>query len=295
MMGVSMASLKERGSANADQADYWNSEPGKKWISFEDGLDAVFQAVSDRLFERAKPTDGERVLDIGCGTGATTMEIASRVGTNGLALGIDISEPLLARAEERKSKAGFDQVHYLLADAQTHKFEPGSFDTMTSRFGVMFFEDPVAAFRNLSDALQNGGRISFVSWAPMAGNPWFEVPRDAAVSRFGKPSPAPPRAPSPLAFADRDYVLEILNEAGFSECVGEVETLKFDYPGAVEDVAYLASNIGPAVRIVREFGGDAEDLAEIGKETVRGFEQYVAEDGVKIPAILNFFDAAIRR
>jgi SAM-dependent methyltransferase len=286
-----MVSQSDEGTANAGQLDYWNSGPGQKWIAFEDGLDATFQAVSDRLFERAQPANGERVLDIGCGTGATTMALASLVGKNGHVIGIDISEQLLTRAEERKSKSQTEQAHYQLADAQTYGFEPGGFDLMTSRFGVMFFDNPVAAFSNLASALREGGRISFVSWAPMAGNPWFEVPRDAAIARMGKPSPASPRAPGPLAFADRDYVLEILHDAGFSKYVGEVETVNMHYPGAIEDVAYLASNIGPAVRIVREFGGDAKDLAEIGRETMRGFEQYVVEDGVRIPAILNFFDA----
>ena len=286
-----MATHPEQTSANADQLEYWNSDPGRKWIAFEDGLDAAFQEVSDRLFERAQPAAGEQVLDIGCGTGATTMALSSRVGANGRAVGIDISEPLLARAQERRSTADIEHLDYQLADAQTHAFGPSSFHLMTSRFGVMFFEDPVAAFRNLFGALRNIGRMSFVSWAPVPGNPWFEVPRDAAVARMGKPSPTSPRAPGPLAFADREYVLEILRDAGFSQCVGDVETVNLHYPGAVEDVAYLASNIGPAVRIVREHGGDAEDLAEIGKETTRGFEQYVVEDGVRIPAILNFFDA----
>jgi SAM-dependent methyltransferase len=286
-----MVSQSDEETANAGQLDYWNSDPGRKWIAFEDGLDATFQAVSDRLFERAQPANGEHVLDIGCGTGATTMALASFVGKNGHVVGIDISEPLLARAEERKSKSQTEQAHYKLADAQTYDFEPDSFHLMTSRFGVMFFDDPIAAFSNLASALHEGGRISFVSWAPMAGNPWFEVPRDAAVARMGKPSPASPRAPGPLAFADREYVLEILHSAGFSECIGEVETVNMHYPGAIEEVAYLASNIGPAVRIVREFGGDAKDLAEIGKETMRGFEQYVVVDGVRIPAILNFFGA----
>lgn len=288
-----MMSHPDQETANAGQLDYWNSDPGQKWIAFEDGLDATFQAVSNRLFERAQPADGERVLDIGCGTGATTMALASLVGKHGRVVGIDISEPLLARAEVRKSEANIAQAHYQLADAQTFNFEPDSFDLMTSRFGVMFFDNPVAAFSNLASALREGGRISFVSWAPMAGNPWFEVPKDAAVARMGKPTPAPPRAPGPLAFADREYVLEILHDAGFSDCVAEAETVNMFYPGAIEDVAYLASNIGPAVRIVRERGGGAEDLAEIGKETKRGFEQYIVKDGVRIPAILNFFAAQI--
>jgi SAM-dependent methyltransferase len=281
-------------SANSDQANYWNSDPGQKWIVFEDRLDAVFQSVNDRLLEHAMPTVGERVLDVGCGTGATTMDIASCVGANGSAVGVDISRPLLERAEARRTDGGNKKIHYLLADAQTHEFEADDFDLITSRFGVMFFGDPVKAFRNLYSTLRVGGRLSFVSWAPMAGNPWFEVPRDAAVARLGNPAPATPRAPGPLAFQDTDYVLGILKEAGYSECSASVETVSMHYPGTVEEVASLASNIGPAVRIVRDFGGNDEDLVEIGKETTLGFEQFVVDDGVRIPAILNFFDAAKR-
>lgn len=278
-------------AVNADQANYWNTGPGKKWIVYEKGLDTVFQSINDRLLERAAPTTGERVLDIGCGTGATTMEVASRLGRTGSVVGVDISSQLLERAEERKAHAGFDHIQYLLADAQTHKFNPDNFDLMTSRFAMMFFADPVAACKNLFGALRSGGRLSFVGWAPMAGNPWFEIPRDAAIARLGKPSPASPRAPGPLAFADVDYVLGLLHEAGFSHCSGEVETVNMLYRGAVEEPASVASDIGPSARIMHEYSGNAEDLAEIQRETTRGFQQFAVEGGVRIPAILNFFDA----
>ena len=149
----------------------------------------------------------------------------------------------------------------------------------------------MSAFENLVIALRPGGRLSFVCWAAITGNPWFKAPRDAAVAHLGKPSPVPPRAPGPLAFADVDYVLDILRKAGFSGCSAAVEEVDLFHPGSVEEAAFLASNIGPSARIVKEFDGGPEDVAEIGRGTAREFERYAVEGGVRIPATLNFFDA----
>lgn len=286
-----MSNTDQLGEANADQISFWNSEPGKKWILFQESLDTVFQSVNDRLLERANPLPGERVLDIGCGTGATTMEFASKVGPTGSTVGIDVSRQLLDHAEERRNGGQFDHIEYLLVDAQTHVFDPDGFDLLTSRFGVMFFGDPIAAFRNLAVALRPGGRLSVVSWAAMVGNPWFEAPRDAAVSQLGKPAPTPPTVPGPLAFAEVDYVLKILRQAGFSNCSADTEQVNLFHPGSVEDVAYLASNIGPSARIVKEFNGSPEDVAEIGRGVAEAFQQYAVDGGVRIPAFLNFFKA----
>lgn len=279
--------------ANADQANYWNSTPGHRWIEFQDGIDTTFLPINQRLLERAKPTAGEQVLDIGCGTGATTVDFAGKVGPDGRVVGIDISQQLLDHAERRRIDIDSDigQIEYLLADAQTHSFDTDPFNLLTSRFGVMFFEDSVAAFRNLATTLRPGGRLVFVSWAEMDGNPWFEAPKDAAVARLGKPAPAAPTAPGPLAFADIDYVLDILLRAGFMDCRGQVETVHLFNPGSVDEVGYLASNIGPSARIVKEYDGTPEDILEIGRVVAKTFRQYAVEGGVRIPANLNFFEA----
>jgi len=277
--------------ANRDQVEYWNSASGEKWILFQETLDTVFQAVNDRLLVRADPKSGEKVLDVGCGTGATTRDFADKVGPGGRVVGIDISQILLDRAEERRADTRADHIRYLLADAQTHAFAGNDCDLLTSRFGVMFFADPVAAFANLMTALRPGGRVSIVSWSAMAENPWFEIPRNAAVAALGKPVPKPPTAPGPLAFADRDYVLGIIREAGFADCSAVVEQVHFFFPGTVDEVAALASNIGPAARISRELGASADQVAEIGNAVSDGFQHFAVDGGVRIPASLNFFDA----
>lgn len=279
--------------ANPDEAEYWNSAAGQKWVDYQVELDTLLLSVKQRLMQRTKPVPGDRVLDIGCGTGATTNDIASLVGGDGLAIGIDISSLLLDRAKQCKTEAKSTNVDYLLADAQTHSFEPGGFDLLFSKFGVMFFSDPVAAFKNLSLALRPGGRLSFVSWSALVDNPWFKVSRDAAIEQLGKPSAGSPTAPGPFAFADKDRVIKILQDAGFKNCSCDVEHVNLFYPGEVEDAAFLANNLGPSVRIVKEFQGSRDDVAEIVRRTTDGFQKFAVEGGVNVPATLNFFDAVI--
>lgn len=281
-----------RNSANIDQARYWNSASGKKWVTLQEGIDRTFSTINDRLLERAAPRSGDRVLDVGCGTGATSMIFADQVGIDGAVVGIDISQMLVNLAEIRCSDNGLDRVEYRVSDVQTHDFENDRFDLITSRFGVMFFEDPVSAFANLANTLGPNGRLVFVSWAGIDGNPWFEAPRDAAIEQLGEPGSTDPTAPGPLAFADINYVHGILDKAGFAECVGEEETVYMFNPGTVEEVAHLASNIGPAARILKEFDGTSEDITRISRAVAESFGKYVVDGGVSIPAILNFFEAA---
>lgn len=277
--------------ANQDQSEYWNSETGQKWVAFQESLDQLFLAITERLLERLDPKPRDRVLDVGCGTGATSLLLAERVGAEGSVVAVDISELLLARAAERKSEGPYDNVEFRLADAQTHEFPAGAVDLISSRFGVMFFNDPVAAFTNLSGALRPGGRLCFASWAPASENPWFEIPRDAAIVRMGTPAPPPPRAPGPFAFAEIDYVLDILAKAGFADPVAEVEQIDLFHPGSVESAAHLAANLGISARIVKAFDGTPEDIEAIAREAAKGYQAYAVDDGMRVPAKLNFFHA----
>lgn len=145
-------------AANAAQAEYWSSAPGRKWVALQDPMDAALSAVNALLLARAAPGPGEAVLEIGCGAGATTLAFAERVGPAGSVLAVDISPPLLARARDRAANHG-SRVNFIEADAQTHHFQAASVDLIVSRFGIMFFEDPVAAFANMLTALRPGGRL----------------------------------------------------------------------------------------------------------------------------------------
>jgi ubiquinone/menaquinone biosynthesis C-methylase UbiE len=287
----SMTSAKPSSQSNSDQQKYWNSSAGKKWVKFQDELDRLLERVNDQLLQRSEIKLGERVLDIGCGTGATTMSVASLAGINGLALGVDISKTLLDCAKSRNSNISGGRIEYSLADAQTWRFNAGSFDLLISRFGMMFFANPVLAFKNLSVALREGGRMSFVSWADASDNPWFSIPRDAAIEQLGKPTPSPPTAPGPLAFASVDHVLKIMDEAGLEARSADIEQVDLLYSGGVAEAAHLAGNVGPAMRIMKEFDGSPADIVEIKKKVAVGFQKFAVDGGLRIPATLNFFKA----
>ena len=286
-----MSDIEEPVGANADQQAYWNSPAGQKWVDFQEELDVLMQGINERLVDRSNAAAGGRVLDVGCGAGATSIAIARAVGDTGNVVGVDISRALLRRAEERKRDAALTQIEFLPADAQTHQFELGGFDLIVSRFGTMFFADPVAAFGNVAVALRPGGRIVFISWADLASNPWFTVSRDAAVAVLGEPPPVPKHAPGPLAFADRDYVLDILRKAGFSDPSATEENVALVHSGGVAAAARLASSLGPASRIIREFGGSGEQIAEIGGRVEQALMRYVESGDVRVPARVNFFAA----
>ena len=288
-----MAIEHELPNANPDQIKYWNSDTGKKWVTYQDGLDTILDSAKTRLLERTRIDPGDRVLDIGCGTGATTMAVAETVGENGQTIGVDISQTLLDCAEARKPNTAADHIQYLLADAQTYKFEKARFDLIISRFGMMFFEDPTAAFNNLSLALRSGGRLSFVCWSAATHNPWFHIPGAAAMEQLGKPAAADPLAPGPFAFADTDRVLKLMQDGNFVSCSAISEDVDLFYPGSVGETASLACKIGPAVRIVKEFNGSPEDIEAIERKTAEAFQAFEVDDGVRIPAKMNFFDATI--
>ena len=184
-------------SANAAQAEYWNSAPAQTWIDCQAALDQRFAPLTELLIGRAGVRPGECVIDVGCGTGTTTLQLAAGVGAHGSVLAIDISEPLLALARRRCLEAGHANVRLIRGDAQTHRFERGCHDLVVSRFGVMFFDDPIGAFRNLAGALRPRGRLAFACWGPLEANPWFALPLQVGIERLGPPEPQPPRAPGP--------------------------------------------------------------------------------------------------
>jgi SAM-dependent methyltransferase len=286
-----MDDFQNKNRTNEDQIAFWNSDHGERWVTLQTGLDAIHFSALQQLIARASPKSGERQLDIGCGAGSSTMALAECVGTRGIATGVDISRSLLNRAEEIRDAARAQNVEFTLADAQTYEFEPSGYDLVASRFGVMFFSEPASAFRNLAGALRSGGRVVFVSWASLEGNPWFEIPRDSAVSRFGPPTKSPPNAPGPFGFADLDYVVNILKEAGFADCWADQTDITLEFPGTAKDAAFLACNVGAATRIAKQYGASGEDMAGIVDDVAARFDRFSRGDKVQIPAKVNYFGA----
>ena len=199
---------------NADQLAFWNGPGGHTWVARQEHTDITLAPVTEALLAFATPQTGERVLDVGCGCGATTLEFARAVGPAGRVAALDISGPMLAEGQARAKTAGIANVDWQQADPATAALD--AYDLLTSAFGVMFFGDPVGAFANMRGAATPGARMAFVCWRALAENPWMEVPMNA-VSRHLPPRPkAVPNAPGMFAFADPERVSEVLTAAGWA-------------------------------------------------------------------------------
>lgn len=201
---------------NDEMAEFWNERGGRQWVRERDRYDAMLASCGRRLFQAVALQPGERVLDVGCGNGATTLEAAGLVGQQGSALGVDLSGPMLEEARRRATELGESGAEFLQLDAQTATL-PGPFDVIISRFGVMFFDDPAKAFDNLARSLQPRGRMCFVCWQEMMENEWLRVPLLAAVEHVGIPDLPEPGAPGPFSLAERSTIQALLENAGMTD------------------------------------------------------------------------------
>jgi len=265
---------------NAQQIAYWNDEAGPKWVALQERLDAQLEPFGRLVIDRLAPAPGERVLDVGCGCGATTRALAARVGAGGAAVGLDVSGPMLAhaRALSRTEPA----PTFVQADATTFRAEP--FDAVASRFGVMFFADPVAAFTNLHALLRAGGRLAFICWQGFETNQWVSVPMLAALPFITPlPPPPPPRAPGPFAFAEADYVRDILGRAGFVDVALEPQALVTSVGGrgaSLEEASEFLLQMGPTARMLANVDADTRTrIAAAVRDAIAPFHD---DDGVRM-------------
>ncbi|MGV6804548.1 MAG: class I SAM-dependent methyltransferase [Ruegeria sp.] len=281
-------------TANEEQADYWGkSASGAKWLTFEDQLDTLLSPVLELILDRADLAPGMNVLDIGCGTGASTVAAARKVGPQGDALGADISRPFLERARERAVVEGISNASFRYADAQVTPFDPDARDAAISRFGVMFFEDPVAAFANIAKGLRGNGRMTFAAWGPLSDNPWFRIPHIAATSHLGHPPKHGKFAPGPLAFHDIDHVTGMMIEAGLADVTADPVPLLLPGLATVESTATLCTRVGPAARVLSHFDGTEKDARIIQKTVATAFADFKTSSGVEVPAVINLFQARV--
>ncbi|HEY2068602.1 MAG TPA: methyltransferase domain-containing protein [Rhizomicrobium sp.] len=258
---------------NAQQIEYWNGDVGARWARLQETMDASLAAISGRLFAFAAVKPGEVVLDVGCGCGTTSLELA-RAGAK--VDGADISVPMLTVARARAKAAALD-IDFVEADASSFDFPP-DYDLIFSRFGVMFFDAPQMAFANLRKALAPGGRIAFVCWRSAKENDWARVPMEAAKDLVPPQPPADPHAPGPFAFADNVRLAVILTEAGFDT----VSIEKLDstmYMGAdLDAAAEQALSIGPLARAATGLDETARD--GIRKVVRDALAPYETPDGI---------------
>ncbi len=249
----------------AYQVADWNGESGEYWAVNQARLDAMFAVFGQAAIEAAAPATGERVLDVGCGAGASSLALAARVGAGGHVLGVDISESLIGRARELAPQD--TPVLFQVADASSAELPEGAFDILYSRFGVMFFDDPTVAFAHMRRALRPGGRVAFICWRGVAENDWARLPMGAIRGIVPPIAPPDPEAPGPFSFGDRGRVKRILTEAGFTDITfapfdvsipfGEGETRD----AAIDDAVRMAFEGGPLSLVLAHQTDDIRDHA----------------------------------
>jgi SAM-dependent methyltransferase len=271
--------------ANAGQRRYWNTVAGPRWVAAPGFRERRNQESIALLLARLGIIDGASVLEIGCGTGAITVPLAAAVGKHGRVVAVDISEPMLGVARQRVGERELHNVTLLLGDAQVFEFEPAAFDLATSRMGVMFFADPAAAFRNIGRALKPGGRLVFACWGPLADNRHWLISYDIALRHLGPPAPQLAHGPSPLAFADPDYIRGLLTAAGFAEI-----TVERAHPtiigGSPEEEARHAMMMGPTARLIEEKKPAEAVRQRIAREIEAAFAGEASSGPIRLPATI---------
>lgn len=260
---------------NAAMHTNWNTTAAPVWIAQQAVLDRQLGALGDEAMAALGPKSGETIIDVGCGCGTTSRQLARLVGPSGSVLALDISAPMLQVAAEQARAEALNQISCLAADAQIHPFEPAKADGLFSRFGVMFFIDPPAAFANLRLALKRDGRLAFVCWKD---DNWINMPMRAVTAAIPEapPLPAPvPGAPGPMAFTDPDHVRRILTAAGFTD-IRIREFHKKTGVGNLEETLPIVLDIGPLGRALREHPEWRDRAVEALREA---FAVHVEEDG----------------
>lgn len=265
---------------NADQIAYWNGDAGARWAAQQPRIDALLAELTQAALDHARPRLEDHVVDIGCGCGATIVDLSRRVGPGGSVTGIDVSKAMLEVAAERVRALRLTNVSLLLADASRHAFAPAAADLVFSRFGVMFFDDPAGAFENIRRWLRPSGRLAFVCWRPFSDNPCFRVPFEAAKP-FLPPQPRPePHAPGPFAFADADRVRRILETAGYSaiELIRSDAMTRLGGSDELEAAGEFAARIGPVARPLAEAAPAARAAARAA--ILEALKQHQRPEGI---------------
>ena len=277
-----MAKLVATGP-NADQIEFWNGEGGEKFVRYQNALDLMLKPFGDEAMRRADVKAGEAVLDIGCGCGDTSIDLAMAVGVTGEVVGVDISEPLLARAEYMAGQTELTNVFFELADVEAGPLHRDSFDLAFSRFGVMFFRNPVTAFSNVHAALRKGGRLSFACWQALPRNQWVSIQLQAVLPLV-PPPPMGPEDPGPFSFADRERLRGILSQAGFTDIAIEPFDTEVALGGmlVLDDAVDFSLEIGPATALLK---GASDDVRAQARDAVRAaLQTHQTKRGVMLAA-----------
>lgn len=250
---------------NEDQKAFWNGQGGTSWVSGQEEMDRFLAPFSDELMSHAAPKSGDRVLDIGCGTGDTSLKAAVSVGGEGSVHGVDISDPMLGLAKSRAADAGLANASFAVSDAQTDDLGR-DVDLVISRFGVMFFEEPTTAFANIRKAAKPGARMVFACWQPVRENEWVHIGLGVAKNHVQFPPPPDPHAPGPFAFADHERTLGLLADAGWKDAKAVPFAAKLNQGSTPENAAEGLMLRGPISRVMAD-ATDAQKTAVMSELT----------------------------
>jgi SAM-dependent methyltransferase len=268
--------MNDKVPVESEQARLWNGPSGQAWIDLQDALDRALQPFEVLLAEAVAAQSAQQVLDVGCGTGATTLAIARQLAAQGHGVGIDISDPMIAVARSRAEREG-SRARFLCADVQTHPFEPAVYDCLVSRFGVMFFDAPVQAFANLRRAAKADASLHFIAWRSAADNPFMTTAERAAAPLLPALPARQPDGPGQFSFADRDRVRSILHDSGWRGI--HIQPLDVTCTMPERDFERYFTRLGPVGRALRE--ADEPTRARVVATLREAFARYVHGDTVR--------------
>jgi SAM-dependent methyltransferase len=272
--------MREAHEANIDQAVLWNGSSGEAWAELQSVLDEMWAPFERVLIEHGVRAGTDRVLDIGCGSGATTLAAAKRLHGGGSCLGVDLSSQLIETARRRAMEEKVDNAVFARGDAQTHVFEPESFDAVISRFGVMFFGDPVAAFVNIHGAARSGAVLALVVWRGPADNPFMTTAARAAAPFLPTLATPDPSTPGQFGFADPERVRQILESSRWTHV--DIRPLDVSVSLTERDLRTYVTRLGPVGRALQDVD---ERTREQASAAVHGaFDSFVIDGTARFDA-----------
>jgi len=274
---------------NDEQFEFWNEGIGQWWVDEDESMNERLSILTEELFLKSNIKKDDKVLDIGCGGGQTTFEVSEMVGENGYVLGADISKILLDLAKSKY--ASTKNLEFKYCDVQNYKFRENSFNKVISRFGVMFFENPIEAFKNIYDSLQEGGSLNFVCWTNVMENEFFTDPTNIIIRHLNKDFPEITRSPGPLAFSEEKYINEILSNSGFKNIKVEKVYSLITTNDSPEKNGELLLNIGSGGRLLADANLSKKELSVIRDEMVEISQKRQKNGKITYKACLNYVSA----